>query len=137
MPDPSQYKRGAGRGAGKAPANKIRPSTDTRFSGRPATPPTQDIIMREAMDAEEISAGFWPGDKRYPEAAFWAYAYPKPDGLEKQTIAPAASYWNAEMGLFMLRYEDVRTSKSPHDTIREFLTSTYDVCAAYCKWDAI
>src|SRR5689334_13676206 len=33
MADPSQYKRGVGRGAGKLLANKIRPTTDTRFSG--------------------------------------------------------------------------------------------------------
>ena len=108
-----------------------------RFSGRPATPPSKDVIMREAMDAEEICVGFWAGDKRFPEAAFWAYAFPKPDGLERQTIAPAASFWNADMGLFMLRYEDVRKSKSPHDMIREFLTSTYDVCAAFSKWDEV
>jgi hypothetical protein len=105
-----------------------------RFSGRPATPPSNNIIMREAMDAEEICAGFWVGDERFPEPGFWCYAYPKPDGLEKLTIAPATASWNAEMGEFILRYEDVRSSASPFDTLAEFFRTTYDVSAAKANW---
>ena len=46
------------------------------FSGRPADPPSSDFIMRNAMDAQEVAIGWWPGDGRYPKAAFYAYAYP-------------------------------------------------------------
>lgn len=105
-----------------------------RFSGRPATPPSNNVIMRGAMDAEEICAGFWAGDERFAEPGFWCYAYPKPDGLEKLAIAPAAASWNAAMGEFILRYEDVRNAASPFDTLAEFFRSTYDISAAKADW---
>lgn len=105
-----------------------------RFSGRPATPPSQDVIMRNAMDAQEICAGFWPGDERFPEPAFWCYAFPKPEGIERLQIQPSSAFWSTEMGEFLLRYEDVRTSESPADLLREFFSSTYEACATLAKW---
>ena len=55
----------------------------TRFSGRPAEPPPDaDVIMRNSANAEEACAGFWPGDERFPEPAFFAYTYPRPPGIE-------------------------------------------------------
>ncbi len=106
-----------------------------RFSGRPATPPSNDVIMREAMDAEEICAGFWAGDDRYGEPAFWAYAYPRPDGVANATIRPDAARWHEELGLFILPYEAVRTAVSPREMLRDFFNSTYDVCSKLAKWD--
>jgi hypothetical protein len=44
------------------------------FSGFPATPPSADFIMRNAMDAQEVAIGWWPGDARYGKAAFYAGA---------------------------------------------------------------
>lgn len=108
-----------------------------RFSGRPATPPSNNVIMKGAMDAEEICAGFWAGDERFAEPGFWCYAYPKPDGLEKLAIEPAAAAWNATMGEFILRYEDVRASSDPFETILEFLRSTYEACAARAEWPTL
>ena len=108
-----------------------------RFSGRPATPPSNDTIIRVAMDAEEVCAGFWPGDERFPEPAFWCYAYPKPEGLEQASIAPNTAFWSTEMGEFLLRYEDVRTSKSPRDVLREFFTSTYHTCSTLARWSDV
>ena len=108
-----------------------------RFSGRTATPPHDDVITRNAMDAEEICVGFWPGDGRFPEAAFWCYAFPKPEGAENRTVRPNAAFWNGEMGEFMLRYEDVRTAESPRDALHEFFTSTYEVFSELAKWDDV
>ena len=51
------------------------------FSGAPADPPSADFIMRNAMDAQEVAVGWWPGDPRYPQAAFYAYAHPAPEGF--------------------------------------------------------
>lgn len=93
------------------------------------------MIRRLAMDAEEIAAGFWPGDERFPEPAFWCYAYPKPAGIESAMIQPQAAFWSPEIGEFMLRYDDVRQSYSPSDAIAEFLSSTYDACAALGGWE--
>src|SRR5205823_7639164 len=30
------------------------------FSGAPANPPSDDFIMRNAMDAQEVAVGWWP-----------------------------------------------------------------------------
>jgi len=38
------------------------------FSGLPADPPSEDFIMRNAMDAQEVAVGWWPGDARYGKA---------------------------------------------------------------------
>jgi hypothetical protein len=108
-----------------------------RFSGRPATPPSNDVIMRSAMDAEEICAGFWPGDERFPEPAFWCYAFPRPPGVENLVLQPSTASWVEKLGLFILRYEDVRNAASPRDAIREFLASSYDGCAALAKWSEV
>jgi hypothetical protein len=35
------------------------------FSGRSADPPSTDFIMRNAMDAQEVALGWWPGDPNY------------------------------------------------------------------------
>src|SRR4051794_1154964 len=49
------------------------------FSGNPADPPSDDFIMRNAMDSQEVAVGWWPGDERYRKAAFYAYAHPAPE----------------------------------------------------------
>ena len=47
------------------------------YSGQAAEPPAADFITRNAMDAQEVAVGWWPGDARYPKAAFYAYAHPR------------------------------------------------------------
>ena len=64
------------------------------FSGLPADPPSEDFIMRNAMDAQEVAVGWWPGDPRYGKAAFYAYAHPAPEGFAGATLAPAAARWD-------------------------------------------
>ena len=53
------------------------------FSGDPAEPPSDDFIMRNAMDAQEVAVGWWPGDPKHDGAAFYAYAHPGPGGLRR------------------------------------------------------
>jgi len=66
------------------------------------------------------AAGYWPGDERYPRAAFYAYTSPKPEGIES-----AAPGWSHELGEFLLPYEEVRSSVDPRASMLEFLESTY------------
>jgi hypothetical protein len=108
----------------------------TRFSGRDAEPPPgSGSIFAGSMDAEEVSVGFWPGFESFPEAAFYAYSHPKPDGIERAAIAPNEAYWDDSLGEFILRYEDVRHAPSPRQAIAEFLHSTHHTCAALRRWD--
>src|SRR5271157_5401568 len=96
----------------------------TRFSGRPA-PPREgaDPITREAYSHEVISAGFWPGNGGFGDAAFYCYAAPAPVGLGKATIRPATASYNTALGEFILKYDDLRSESSPDDALLEFLQS--------------
>ena len=110
---------------------------NTRFSGRPASPPPgTGTIMRLAEDAEQICAGFWPGDSRTPFPAFFAYGYPRPDGIERAEPRPEPARWVDEAGLFILPYDAVRRTSDPAGSLLEFLGSTYDECAARLGWSA-
>src|SRR5207245_286314 len=63
------------------------------FSGLPAEPPSEDFIMRNAMDAQEVAVGWWPGDDRYPRPAFYAYAHPAPADFADASLAPVPARW--------------------------------------------
>ncbi len=105
------------------------------FSGKRAEPPSQDFIMRNAMDAEEIAVGWWPGDAKYGRAAFYAYAHPAPDGFSEATLAPAAARWDEALGEFVLDWDDMRTSASPHLDALAFARSAFQHACAVCRWD--
>ncbi len=106
------------------------------FSGRPADPPSSDFIMRNAMTAQEIAVGWWPGDPRYRKAAFYAYAYPAPDGFAEADLVPEAAGWNAELGEFVLDWDDVRASPDPHGVALDFARSVVRHACQVCDWDA-
>jgi len=108
----------------------------TRFSGRVAPPRANaDPITREAYSREVISAGFWPGNGGFGAAAFYCYAAPAPAGLDQAKIWPASAGYNAELGEFLLKYDDLRAEANPDAALMEFLESTYDAAAQLAKWD--
>ena len=92
-------------------------------------------VAREAYSHEVSSAGFWPGSEASPEACFYSYAYPAPDGFSEARVEPAAAFWHPKMREWMLSYEDVRTAELPDDTLMRFLESTYAAAADLAKWD--
>jgi hypothetical protein len=108
----------------------------TRFSGRPA-PPREgaDAITREAYSHEVISAGFWPGNGGFGEAAFYCYSAPAPKGLENASIEPAKAVYNKALGEFIYLYEDLRNEPSPDDALLAFLQSSYEAGATLAQWD--
>lgn len=113
-----------------------------RFSGRrgPAyqggNPPNTHIhVMHESYSHELIAAGFWPGSDETPQAEFYAYAMPPPDGIAEATIRPDSAGWVAARGEFLLPYESVRVAGDPAKAIRAFLESTYDAAADLAGWD--
>src|SRR5436190_13259831 len=63
------------------------------FSGRPADPPSDDFIMRNGGDAQQVEIGWWPGDPNLERAAFFCLAYPTPDGFADANLRPAAALW--------------------------------------------
>src|SRR5579875_1635176 len=108
----------------------------TRFSGRRAPErPGADAITREAYSHEVISAGFWPGNGGYGEAAFYCYAAPSPATLADAKVEPAAAHFDSKLGEFVLNYNDVRKQPSPKKALRAFLDSTYAAAADKAGWD--
>ncbi|OZM78165.1 hypothetical protein CFP66_32470 [Pseudonocardia sp. MH-G8] len=111
----------------------------TRFSGRPAprhpggAPNCADWVMVEGYSRELSSCGFWPGGGE--EGAFYAYAYPEPDGFAGHPVGPEGAYYSAENGQFLLPYEAVRAAPDPDGALREFLHSTYEAAADLGRWD--
>ena len=83
------------------------------YSGQAAEPPAADFITRNAMDAQEVAVGWWPGDARYPKAAFYAYAHPAPDGFADATLRPAAAHWDVALGEYILDWDDLCASSDP------------------------
>jgi hypothetical protein len=106
------------------------------FSGLPATPPSKDFIMRNAMDSQEVAVGWWPGDPRYPKAAFYAYAHPAPPGIDGATLSPAAAHWDATLGEYILDWDDVRQSDDPRGSAFGFVRSAIQHACDVCGWDA-
>ena len=110
----------------------------TRFSGRRAPEqPGVDAVTREAYTHEVISFGFWAGDVRLREPAFYSYTAPEPPGLAKRPLHPAAAHWSPANGshLALLSYEEVRTSAPARATLLDFLDSAYQAGAEAAGWD--
>ncbi len=113
----------------------------TRFSGRTAPPLTRGApnvaawVMREAYSHEVSSCGFWPGNGGFGRAAFYAYAYPEPDGFADGPVRPEAAYYDKDLGQFILPYDDVRTAVDPDAALLDFLQTTYEACAGRAGWD--
>ena len=111
----------------------------TRFSGRLAprhpggAPNCGDWVMVEGYSHELASCGFWPGGG--DEGAFYAYAYPEPEGFSTAPVAPAAAFYSAQNGQFLLPYEAVRARADPDPTLLDFLQSTYEAAADLGGWD--
>lgn len=113
----------------------------TRFSGATAPEFEGDVpniskdIMKEAYSHEVFSIGFWPGDERLPEPAFYAYCYPSHDSFKDKQIQPESAYWSDSLGEFILPYKSVQTSSNPKETLLSFLQSTYEAAAEVGNWN--
>jgi hypothetical protein len=108
----------------------------TRFSGRRAPQRKDaDLVTREAYSHEVISCGFWPGDRRFKDAAFYAYSAPSPPGLDQESVLPKAAHWDHQLGEFILKYDDVRAVPLPDQAVLDFCQSTYEAGAKVARWD--
>jgi hypothetical protein len=107
------------------------------FSGRPVDPHSDDFIARNSADAEQIAVGWWPGDARYPAAAFYGFAYPAPEGLTSAVLSPPAARFDPELGEFVLAWDDVRAAADPHGDALLFARSLFRHASALAGWDDV
>jgi hypothetical protein len=107
------------------------------FSGQPADPPSQDFIMRNSANAQQIEVGWWPGDHRYPHAAFFAFSFPAPPGLETATVSPPAAHWDPELKEYILDWDDLRAASGPHQAAVDFGLSVVRHACTVCDWDPV
>jgi hypothetical protein len=105
------------------------------FAGEAADPPSDDFIMRNSMNAKDVTVGWWPGDARIPQPAFYSYAHPAPEGFAEARLEPESAYWFPDMGLFLLDWADVIASDDPHATALSFARSSFRHACAVCGWD--
>ena len=105
------------------------------FSGAPADPPSDDFIMRNAMDSQEVAVGWWHGDARHGRAAFYAYAHPPAEGFGGAILSPAAARWDTALGEYLLDWDDVRSDPDPRATALQFARSVFRHACAACHWD--
>jgi hypothetical protein len=112
----------------------------TRFCGRTAPlhpggiPNCPDWVMHEAYSHEVSSAGWWPSS---PELGplFYSYMYPQPEAFPRSRVSPDSATFDPELGLFILREDDLQDLANPEAAVLSFLESTYEAGAELAGWD--
>ena len=107
------------------------------FSGRSVDPPSNDFIVRNSANAEQIAVGWWPGDTRHVRAAFFGYAFPAPESFPGATLSPPAAYWDNGIREYVFDWDDVIASRAPHDAAVQFGRSLIAHACSVCSWDPI
>jgi hypothetical protein len=107
------------------------------FSGDPATPPSEDFIMRNAMDSQEVAVGWWPGDPKHSGAAFYAYAHPAEPGFAAADLGVAGARWDGDLGEYLLEWDDVVASDDPFGLALSFARQAFIHACATCGWDPL
>lgn len=113
----------------------------TRFSGRTApllhskTPNVAEWVMQEAYSHEVSSCGFWPGNGGYGRAAIFSYAYPEPPAFAERAMHVDGAFYDQNLGMFILPYEDLRRARDPERLLLTFLQETYEATADLGHWD--
>ncbi len=105
------------------------------FSGDAATPPSDDFIMRTAMDAQEVAVGWWPGDPKHGGAAFYAYAHPARPGFAGGDLGVPGARWDGELGEYLLEWEDVVAAADPFALALDFARAAFRHACVTCGWD--
>lgn len=111
----------------------------TRFSGKklPAMDKSARLLEKETYSHEQISSGFWVGDKNVPEPMYYSYTYPAPTDIDKEPLKPAQAFWQDSNGspMALLRYADVINSDNPKKAVLDFLESAYQAGAKKASWN--
>jgi hypothetical protein len=112
-----------------------------RFSGEraPALPEGSGPVAKDAYSHAVVSFGFWAGDEQVRSPAFYAYAYPSPEGLSRKPLAPGTARWSEDSGSPMatLFYDDLRNESEPRAALLDFMESVYRGAAGLAGWKVL
>jgi hypothetical protein len=104
------------------------------FSGDAAEPPSNDFIMRNAMDAQEVAVGWWPGDARYDKPAFYAYAHPAVEGFAGAELHVQGARWEGGLGEYLIDWDDAASAPDPRARVVEFARAAFRHACIVCEW---
>ncbi len=90
-----------------------------------------------AAATQAALVGWWPGDARSPRAAFFAFAFPTPDGFDQAILSPPAARWDAELGEYLLDWDDVRSAIDPQRAALDFGVTAIRHACRVGGWDPI
>lgn len=111
----------------------------TRFSGKKLPPmdAAARVLEKDTYSHEQISFGFWAGDKNVREPMYYSYTYPSPKGIDEETLQPEGSKWQDSNGspMALLSYETVKNSSNPRKAVLDFLESAYQAGAKRADWN--
>ena len=109
-------------------------STSSRAT--PAEPPSDDFIMRNAMDAQEVAVGWWPGDARYSGRPSTPTPTRRPRASPARDARPAGRALGRRARASTC---STGTTSAPPPTRRaaalEFARSAFSHACAVCGWD--
>lgn len=106
------------------------------YSGESAPYGSHDAISQYAFDERLFECGFWPGDDKHPEPAFYALPYPFMTTIGQNTnlLKPAKAVFEAANKEFLLNLKDVFTYKDPVKTVFEFCESSFLILQMMEPW---
>lgn len=108
---------------------------DARYRNIPVDMCKAGFIERNAMDVQQVEAGWWAGSEKYEKPAYFSFTYPQPQGIESSQIKPDSASWNKNLGEFILDYDLVRNSQDPDNLLLSFFESGYEAGAKLAGWD--
>ncbi|MEN0006700.1 MAG: DUF5996 family protein [Bacteroidota bacterium] len=111
----------------------------TRFLGKkgPALDPNARISDKDAYSHEVISFGFWAGDDKVKEPAFYSYTYPSPEGIDQEKLEPSTAAWVDSNGspMAFLSFANLLKEEDPRAALLRFFESAYVAGATLAGWD--
>lgn len=122
---------------------KIQPSlfwgtfdmTCVLFSGKPCPYSGEGgIVERVAFDEQFVEFGFWPGDEKADDPAFFVLAYPFLEGAMPEVSVPGA-YYDPASAEYFLKLEDVLRADDPHAAVVRFCHDAFVNVAAAQRWE--
>lgn len=110
------------------------------YSGEPAPfPKPEASISARAFDERYVEFGFWPGDFRSDEPAFYVLPYPFITDLEgyDKLLKPERAVFSPEKKEFFLTLGNALSADNPVKTIVEFFRSCFEIVQRLQPWQRI